>query len=343
VRWIAREVETEGESPYTRQSVFEQVKEVRKGDLYDLYAFILARVVPDDAKEKDKVGCEMVLGTLAVLQPPQTIATITSLLPIGDTYNVLQFFRRISSVIVNGLEAVDSQTTPRPHKSFFDWICSNHPESRFRINVKTHHERMSMRCLEILKMSLHFNMADLATSDPLVLLGNFGIDSDSPNFWDSWDAKGLLWSQIDSSVVYSCNTLFSHIAAAGQLCSVVLDGLPLFFKHLFLSWTEVACTSRGRFESDSYLNEMESVHTLITVCVGFLLKITVYILSVARMKTIMNCNALFVMLNPSYQRFVWPSPGILHTSTSLRYRSLHQSRSFRRTSDRSFLVCCTSM
>jgi hypothetical protein len=261
IRWIGREVEAEGESAYIRQSVFEQVRDVRKGDLYDLYAFILARVVPDDAKEKDKVGCERVLGTLAVLQSPQTIATITSLLPIGDTYNILHFFRRISSIITSGLEVVERQTIPNPHKSFIDWVCSGHPESRFRIDAKTQHKRLSMRCLEILKASLHFNMANLVTSDPLLLLEKNQIDLDSPS-----SAHTRLWDQTDPSIVYSCTTLYYHIAAAGQLCSALLDELTFFFQHLFLSWAEVACSVIGP-HAPVYQNDLQSVHTLISVCV----------------------------------------------------------------------------
>jgi hypothetical protein len=289
VRWIGREVEWQGESPYIRQLVFEQVKEVRKGNLYDLYAFILARVVPDAAGEEGEAGCKRVLGILAVLQEPQTIATITSLLPIGDTYNVLHFFRRISSIIVSGLEAVEMQTIPRPHKSFFDWICSNHPEPRFRIDIKMQHELLSMRCLEILKNSLHFNMANLVTSDPLVLLDlleKFGRTDDSNDTTDgSPTPLGiLLYNQIDASVVYSCIALFNHIAAAGQLCTSVLDELAFFFKHLVLPWMEVALP----VSTSGYPHVLESVHDLIRVCVDDLIEITTYVLSVARLKVIMN-------------------------------------------------------
>jgi hypothetical protein len=279
VRWIGREVEKEGECAYIRRSVFEQVREVRKGDLYDLYAFILTRVVPDDAKEKEKVGCERVLGTLAVLDSRQTIATITSLLSLGDTYNVLHFFRRISSIIVSGLEAVDSQTIPHPHKSFFDWICSHHPEPRFRIDVNTHHKRLSMRCMEILKASLHFNMANIVTSDPLVLLENLGIDNSNVRSNDIPILNTLLWSQTDPSVLYSCTRLFHHIAEAGQLSKSVLDELDFFFKHLFLSWMEVACTY-------GFLDMLDSVQNVILVCVDNLIEIITYVLSLARAKII---------------------------------------------------------
>jgi hypothetical protein len=259
VRWIGREVEREGESPYIRHSVFEQVREVRKGNLYDLYAFILTRIVPDDAKEKEKVGCQRVLGTLAVLRAPQTIAIIISLLPFGDTYNVLHFFRRISSIILNGLETVDNQTVPRPHKSFFDWICSNHPESRFRIDIKTQHKQLSMRCLHILKTSLHFNMANLITSDPLVLLENSGRDEDTGS-----SLVEALWSQTDPSIVYSCTTLLHHIAEGGQVDKDMLVELAFFFENLFLSWAEVACTASS--SNQTLISQLGIMRDLISVC-----------------------------------------------------------------------------
>jgi hypothetical protein len=234
VRWLWDEVRREGESPYIRQVVFEEVKAVRKGDLYDFYAFVLARVVPTGAKEEEKVRYQRILGTLAILKTPQTIATIAALL--RATYNILHYFRRINSIIVNGLEAVDSQTIPRPHKSFFDWMCSNHPEPRFRIDVKTHHHYISMNCLEVLKTSLHFNMADLATSDTLVLFEQYGTEMDG----DPLIRRVLLlYDRLDPSIVYSCSGLFHHIAEAGQLDSDIMSGLTFFLAYLFLSWAEV--------------------------------------------------------------------------------------------------------
>jgi hypothetical protein len=90
VRWFGGEVRREGESQYIRQVVFEEVKAVREGNLYDLYAFILNRVVPEAAKEEEKVRYQRIFGTLAILKTPQTIATISRLL--GATYNVLHYF-----------------------------------------------------------------------------------------------------------------------------------------------------------------------------------------------------------------------------------------------------------
>jgi hypothetical protein len=256
VRWFGDEVRREGESLYIRQLVFEEVKTVRKGDLYDLYAFILARVVPEAAKEEEKVRYQRIFGTLAILKEPQTIATIARLL--GATYNVLHYFRRISSIIVNGLEGVpDLQTIPRPHKSFFDWICSDHPESRFRIDIKKQHKDLSMRCLEVLKTSLHFNMADLATSDTLVLPKQYRMAMDD-------DSLPTLYDHLDPSIVYSCGGLFHHIAEAGQLDSDIVSGLAFFFSSMFLSWAEVACAHQFDFDLWMPLN---IVGDLITVCI----------------------------------------------------------------------------
>jgi hypothetical protein len=260
VRWLDDEVNREGESQYIRQTVFKEVEAVREGDLYSLYAFILARVVPASAKEEAKLRYQRILGTLVILKTPQTIATIASLLRAD--YNVLRYFQRISSIIVNGVEAVDSQTIPRPHKSFFDWICSNHPEPRFRVNVKTQHNDLSMKCLEILKTSLHFNMADLTTSDTLDLLEQYGIDRNS-FVWHN-PTKLPLYEHLDPSIVYSCGSLFHHIAEAGQLDSDIVSGMAFFFSSMFLSWAEVACAHQFDFDFQTPLN---IVGNLIPVCI----------------------------------------------------------------------------
>jgi hypothetical protein len=214
IRWIGREVGSRGASSYIQDIVFLDVKSVRKGDLYDLYAFILTRAVPADSAQEQKSACLRALGILAILRTPQTVATITGLLPSGETYDTLHFFRRISSIVVNGLEIIDGQTILRPHKSFVDWICSDHPEPLFHIHTKIQHEYLSMRCLEILKTSFHFNMAYLAALDPHVLLEQYGTETDSPD----WEHPELpLCDHLDPSIIYSCTSLFHHIAEAGQL------------------------------------------------------------------------------------------------------------------------------
>ena len=124
-------------------------------------------------------------------------------------------------------------------------------------------------------------MADLVTSDPLVLLESFGIDID--RFDRLSTVKAPLWDQSDPSIVYSCTALFHHIAGARQLCRSILDELAFFSKHLFLSWMEVALNVSGYPASD-----LENVHHLILVCVDDLIEITTYVIPVARLKIIMN-------------------------------------------------------
>jgi hypothetical protein len=211
VRWIGQEVRRERDSVHIRETVFEQVKTVQKGNLYDLYEFILTRVIPIDSTKVEKERYQKIFGTLAILQTPQTIATITSLL--GAKYDTTHYFRRISSIIDSGLEAVNIQTIPRPHKSFFDWICSD-ANSRFYVDVKTQHKDLSVRCLEILKTSFYFNMVDPVTLNTIVPLEQCDIEVDGPH----WERPRLpLYDHLDPSIVYSCTSLFHHIAEAGQL------------------------------------------------------------------------------------------------------------------------------
>jgi hypothetical protein len=154
----------------------------------------------------------------------------------------------------------DLQTIPRPHKSFVDWICSNHPEPRFRIDVKTQHKDLSTRCLEILKTSLHFNMVDLATSDTLVLFEQYHMGRPQRRL-----SKRLLYGQLDPSIIYSCGSLLHHIAEAGQLDSDIVSGLAFFLSSMFLSWVEVACAAQ--FEFDYGRTPWAIVHNLIPVCI----------------------------------------------------------------------------
>jgi hypothetical protein len=246
VRWIAREVEQKGNSKYIRESVFESVKQVQKGDLYDLYAFILSRVVPEDAEEAVQSGCRLVLGSLAVMRELQTIETTITLISLGDTFDILHFFKRISSIILSGLEIVDAKTIPCPHKSFIDWITSNYLETRFRIQTKEHHDRFVLRCFVIIKTSLHFNMAGLATSDLL--------DDES---------RGRFCDHMQSDVLYACCALLYHLREAKELTDSTMEDLVFIFKHCFLPWTEVTCTL---VPEPNLMEQIEKVRDLVPVC-----------------------------------------------------------------------------
>jgi hypothetical protein len=232
IRWIGREVEAMGNTPYVRGPIFESVKAVRQGNVYDLYRFILERVIPENATATSVEGCQATLGCLATVEQPQTIGTIISLLSL-ESFDVLHFFRRISSVIINSMEPIIEDTTPHPHKSFIDWISSSYPHPRFRIQAEKHHEIMAIRCLDIIKSSLRFNMLDIETSDPL--LGRQYNENDNvPLLLETLPRHVVPPAQIQ----YACYALLHHLCNTRNLPAVLLDEVETFFKNSLLAWME---------------------------------------------------------------------------------------------------------
>jgi hypothetical protein len=165
IRWIGREVGQRGDIIYTRETIFHNVQKLRKGNMYDLYAFILDRVVPSNAEEDQLMGCRKTLGVLVFQEDRQSIRTLTILIDLETSFDVLHFFRRISSVIVSNFDVVDEETVPQPHKTFIDWILSRYSASgnRFQVDIALH---LAIRCIDIMNSELHFNMVDYHSSPP---------------------------------------------------------------------------------------------------------------------------------------------------------------------------------
>jgi hypothetical protein len=259
-RWIGREAEQMGDTRYIRETVFDDVKEVRRGNVYDLYGFILSRVVPDAVPEHYLHGCQITMGCLAVLREPQTILVIAQLVHLEDNFNVLHFFKRISSIIANGLDVISSTTVPRPHKAFFDYLLSKHPEPRFQLHAPSHHERMATTCLNVVNSSLHFNMYEITTSDFFTLPKAALEDGDF--YADLWVLKQHFQSRLDPYVLYTCTALLSHVRhAEWPLAQGIASTMFIFAANFLLYWLEVVC-----FDVIYDSNDLKMISDNLPVC-----------------------------------------------------------------------------
>jgi hypothetical protein len=245
VHWIGSEVRDMGNTVYTREEVFEHVQQVRKGNIYDLYSLILCQLPPKAEKQllSDTAntyirGCRTTLGCLVVLEEPQTIDIIIHLVQDSlEDFDVFHFFGRISSIITSGIEPVGTATIPRPHKSFLDWITSDNADERFRIDVGNNHEAMALRCLRILISSLHFNMANVKTSESISL----GAYFDRKDHW-----LRQLEGRIEACTMYACTAMAYHLSQAKTVtCQSILQELDSFCKGFLLYWLEVAVVVKG--------------------------------------------------------------------------------------------------
>jgi hypothetical protein len=240
ISWIGGEVRRMGNTAYTREGVFDFVQQVRKGNIYDLYEHVLCRVLdeaenqPSDAANNYTRCCQITLGCLVVLKEPQSVDTIDHLVRDSlEDFDVHHFFGRISSIITSGIEPVSTATTPQPHKSFFDWITSGSADERFRVDIKDNHSALALRCLRILRSSLHFNMANIETSGRLV----YQINSRT-----HWSRQ--LESHVAAYVIYACTAMVYHLSQGNSItCQSVLQELDSFCRYFLLFWLEVTCVA----------------------------------------------------------------------------------------------------
>ena len=202
LRWISRQIEYEGSA--RRDEVIEEVLQLGMGELYELYAFILNRILPppkDPARKRYLKGLKRVLGCLVVLQKPLNIGSISTLLSLDD-FDVVHCMRRISSIIVDGTESLTERTVPRAHKSVVDYLVSSHIQPGLRINLTKQHNSLTTTCFERIQR-LNFNVGNITTS----------------RYWQ----LNKEFSSMYQDIVYPCQWLGRHLQNGGKRATLVSD------------------------------------------------------------------------------------------------------------------------
>ncbi|KZP08515.1 hypothetical protein FIBSPDRAFT_761260, partial [Athelia psychrophila] len=93
-----------------------------------------------------------IVGCVAALKEPLSISAISKLLNLrrdasSDPVDVIKFFRQTRTVLVAGADAIDGKTVPRLHKSFFEFITSEHADSNFRVNIHNASGELAMQSI----------------------------------------------------------------------------------------------------------------------------------------------------------------------------------------------------
>ena len=157
-----------------------------------------------------------------VLQQPLEIGSISALLSLND-FDVIHCLRRISSIIVDGTESLTERTVPRVHKSFVEYLVSDHPHPDLRglrINLTEQHHSFTTTCFENIQR-LTFNIGGITTPHQL-------------------DKKISSLSQV---IIYPCQFLRRHLKKGGNRATLVSD-VEKFMKNRFLQWLEVLCLQK---------------------------------------------------------------------------------------------------
>ncbi|KAJ7741922.1 hypothetical protein B0H14DRAFT_472579 [Mycena olivaceomarginata] len=164
VHWITQQIDKHGR---TCQGwvVKDLIQEGGLGPLENLYRVILTSFEditkdPDEQaqpaqklRHKNRLcGFQHVIGTILVLQEPLTTAQIIALLadiPM-DNLDVKKFLEQFRSVLIPGMTRSFEEATPQIHKSFCDYIMSDHAPADFRILMGHAHFVTVRSCLEVI-------------------------------------------------------------------------------------------------------------------------------------------------------------------------------------------------
>ena len=122
------------------------------GDINALYGAALQLVYKDQTNSWAFETFRRIVGCIAVLHEPLCLAEIDDLLDLRQDasrarVDIQHFVRRLRTVLVVGSDSIDSRTIPRLHKSFFEFITSEHADIRFRVDPTVSNGELAMRCL----------------------------------------------------------------------------------------------------------------------------------------------------------------------------------------------------
>ncbi|KZP08520.1 hypothetical protein FIBSPDRAFT_938937 [Athelia psychrophila] len=111
-----------------------------------------------------------IVGCVATLKEPLPISVISKLLDLrrdgsrsSSPVDVINFFRHTRTVLVAGADAVDGETVPRLHKSFFEFITSEHADANFRVDI---HNASGELALQSIRQLGHIFLSESASDTP---------------------------------------------------------------------------------------------------------------------------------------------------------------------------------
>ena len=168
-RFLQEQIDTLGTE--CLNDVLDMITTEDLGDINHLYNLILRQTYRD----KCNAGWEYekfrrIVGAVVVLREPLRLHDLRLLLDIRQTascspVDVINFIRRLRTVLVAGADVVDDDTVPRLHKSFYEFIISQKVSSQFRINPEISEMELVSRCLCSLSFT-HTHIPGLPSDGP---------------------------------------------------------------------------------------------------------------------------------------------------------------------------------
>ncbi|KAG6816739.1 hypothetical protein H0H87_003328 [Tephrocybe sp. NHM501043] len=208
-----------------------------------LYGLVLefAYSLKFKADESDFEVFRRLMGAIVVAQEPLNVQQLQELLavrrtPTGPLVNVGAFVQRFRTVLVPGLSDINEHTTPKIHKSFFEYITGRGTKEHFRVDENTAHAEMALQCL-----------THLAGAYAAVESTQFASARS--------DVKSL-----SASFLYAQHFCASHLQRDGLAMKVVLDNSIEFPQFLSLLGQSLDTNSKGPLATILYPLQKNSQH-----------------------------------------------------------------------------------
>ncbi|KAG6899373.1 hypothetical protein C0993_010838 [Termitomyces sp. T159_Od127] len=132
-------------------------------DINALYHYIIVKTYEDQASSSDDPEriygtFRRLVGAIVVLSEPFSVSNLCRILNTPPTLStsitdVIHFIRRLRTVLIPGTGVVHSQTVPRLHKSFCEYITGDRVDVRFRVDINASHRELAVCCLHQLALA----------------------------------------------------------------------------------------------------------------------------------------------------------------------------------------------
>ncbi|CAE6440767.1 unnamed protein product [Rhizoctonia solani] len=223
VRYINPGVEAV-DSRQRLKTILEVEKRSKKStsDIDTLYTAILSAAIDDKRLElEEQERIRAVLWTLICAREPILVSALAVFSGLDEAHLAVSALEPLRSVL--HVSEHNSLVTTL-HASFPDFIFSQERSQEYFCNRTTHDQFLAIRCLEIMRIQLRFNICGLESS--------FALDDEIP------DLNNRVKAHISPELCYVSRFWADHLTQ-GAATEQVLDMIQNFLKHRLLFWMEV--------------------------------------------------------------------------------------------------------
>lgn len=184
-----------------------------------LYMSILTSISESSGLKGSEVQAAVfALKTVICARSPMSIDTLSGLLRTSRN----QLLRLLSPLLPFLHVSRDGTTVLVLHQSFCVFMLNQY-SGKFHCDIKQQNQQLALRCLEIMKGMLRFNMCDREIS--------YALDSDIPGFFDRADRI------ISCELLHACRYWGYYVENAAPLETLCLS-IDDFLSNRLLHWME---------------------------------------------------------------------------------------------------------